>query len=75
MSHTDGLGAPAPLKNIAAYRRMAKKAGKIWDAKVMKDPRLADLMGPQSIPFDAKYLIDDGFKILVVARAGDDRRR
>ena len=70
MSHDHGSGASAPLKSIAAYRRMAKKAGKIWNAKV-----IGDLMGPKSIPFDAKCLIDDGFKILVVAQAGGDCRR
>ena len=119
MSYVDGFVVPVPLKNLAAYRRMAKKAGKIWkehgaldykewisddvkvgkltsfprsvklkrgetvvfswivyksrvhrdrvNAKVMKDPRLADMMDPKSMPFDGKRLIYGGFKILVVA--------
>jgi uncharacterized protein YbaA (DUF1428 family) len=110
---------PVPLKNLAAYRRMAKKAGKVWreygaldyrewisddvkvgkltsfprsvklkrgetvvfswivyksrahrdrvNAKVMKDPRLADMMDPKSMPFDGKRLIYGGFKLLIVA--------
>jgi uncharacterized protein YbaA (DUF1428 family) len=119
MSYVDGFVVPVPLKNLAAYRRMAKRAGKIWkehgaldykewigddvkvgkvtsfprsvklkrgetvvfswivyksrahrdrvNAKVMKDPRLADMMDPKSMPFDGKRLIYGGFKILVVA--------
>ena len=30
MSYVDGFVVPVPLKNLAAYRRMAKKAGKVW---------------------------------------------
>jgi uncharacterized protein YbaA (DUF1428 family) len=119
MSYVDGFVVPVPRKNLQAYRRMAKKAGKIWreygaldykewvgddvkvgkltsfprsvklkpgetvvfswivyksrahrdrvNAKVMKDPRLADMMDPKSMPFDGKRLIYGGFKILVVA--------
>lgn len=29
-NYIDGFVLPVPQKNIAAYRRMAKKAGKIW---------------------------------------------
>ena len=102
MSYVDGFVVPVPLKNLAAYRRMAKKAGKVWreygaldykewisddvkvgkltsfprsvklkpgetvvfawivyksraqrdrvNAKVMKDPRLADMMDLKSMP-------------------------
>jgi len=119
MSYVDGFVVPVPLKNLAAYRRMAKKAGKVWrehgaldykewisddvkvgkltsfprsvklkrgetvvfawivyksrahrdrvNAKVMKDPRLADMMDPKSMPFDGKRLIYGGFKPLIVA--------
>ena len=35
------------------------------NAKVMKDPRLADMMKPKAMPFDAKRMIFGGFKILV----------
>ena len=30
MSYVDGFVLPVPKKNIAAYRRMAKRAGVIW---------------------------------------------
>jgi uncharacterized protein YbaA (DUF1428 family) len=30
MSYIDGYVIPLPTKNVAAYRRMAAKAGKIW---------------------------------------------
>jgi len=108
---------PVPKKNVAAYRRMAQKAGKVWrdhgalefvecvaddvkpgkhtsfpqsvklksgetvvfswivfksrahrdrvNAKVMKDPRLADMMDPKAMPFDGKRMFWGGFKVLV----------
>jgi uncharacterized protein YbaA (DUF1428 family) len=37
------------------------------NAKVMKDPRLADMMDPKSMPFDVKRMAFGGFKILVDA--------
>jgi uncharacterized protein YbaA (DUF1428 family) len=30
MSYVDGYVLPVPKKNVAAYRRMARKAAKIW---------------------------------------------
>jgi uncharacterized protein YbaA (DUF1428 family) len=30
MSYVDGFVLPVPRKNLAAYRKMARKAGKIW---------------------------------------------
>ena len=117
MSYVDGFVVPVPLKNLSAYRRMAKKAGKVWreygaldykewisddvkvgkltsfprrvklkrgetvvfayivyksradrdrvNAKVMKDPRLADMGDLKAMPFDAKRMIWGGFKVLV----------
>jgi uncharacterized protein YbaA (DUF1428 family) len=35
------------------------------NAKVMKDPRLADMMDPKSMPFDGKRMIYGGFKVVV----------
>jgi uncharacterized protein YbaA (DUF1428 family) len=35
------------------------------NAKVMKDPRMADMMDPKSMPFDGKRMIYGGFKVLV----------
>ncbi len=37
------------------------------NTKVMKDPRLADMMDPKTMPFDAKRMIYGGFTILVDA--------
>ena len=37
------------------------------NAKVMKDPRLAKMMDPKRLPFDAKRMIFGGFKLLVDA--------
>jgi uncharacterized protein YbaA (DUF1428 family) len=117
MSYVDGFVVPVPRKNLPAYRRMARLAGKVWrefgaldykewisddvkvgkftsfprsvklkrgetvvfawivyksrahrdrvNAKVMKDPRLADMMDLKSMPFDGKRLIFGGFKKLV----------
>jgi uncharacterized protein YbaA (DUF1428 family) len=36
-------------------------------AKVMKDPRIAGLCDPKSMPFDAKRMLFGGFKVLVDA--------
>ena len=119
MNYVDGFVLAMPTGNLAAYRRMARTAGKVWrehgaldyrewiaddvkpgkltsfpqsvmlkpgevvvfswivfksrahrdrvNAKVMKDPRLADMMDPKSLPFDGKRMIYGGFKLLVEA--------
>jgi uncharacterized protein YbaA (DUF1428 family) len=119
MRYVDGYVLPVPKKNLAAYRRMASKAGKVWrehgalefretagddldskwgvpfpkvmkvkagetvvfswivfkskadrdrvNAKVMKDPRLAAMMDPKKMPFDAKRMVYGGFKVIVEA--------
>jgi len=108
---------PVPKKNLPAYRRMARKVGKVWrdhgalefreciadDVKVgkwtsfprsvilkrgetvmfshilyksraqrdrvltkaMKDKRLAKMMNPKAMPFDARRMIFGGFKVVV----------
>ena len=33
--------------------------------KVMKDPRMADMMNPASMPFDGKRMIYGGFEVLI----------
>jgi uncharacterized protein YbaA (DUF1428 family) len=35
------------------------------NARVMKDPRLAKMMDPKSMPFDVKRMVYGGFKVLV----------
>lgn len=115
--YVDGFVLPVPKGNVAAYRRMSRKCGKIWkeygalqyvecvaddvkpgkltsfpqavklkpgevvvfswivyksrrqrdsvNAKVMKDPRLASMMDPKAMPFDAKRMFWGGFKSIV----------
>ncbi|MEO6946382.1 MAG: DUF1428 domain-containing protein [Nitrobacter sp.] len=119
MAYVDGFIVPVPKKNLADYRKIARKAGKVWrehgaldyrecvaddvkvgkltsfprsvkmkpnetvvfswityksrkhrdkvNAKVMKDPRLADMMNPKAMPFDAKRMIYGGFEVFVSA--------
>jgi len=116
-NYVDGFVVPVPKKNLDAYRRMSRKAGKVWreygalayfecvaddvkpgkttsfpqavklkpgevvwfswivyksrrerdsiNKKVMADPRLASMMDPKAMPFDAKRMIYGGFKISV----------
>jgi uncharacterized protein YbaA (DUF1428 family) len=33
--------------------------------RVMKDPRLAEMIDPKAMPFDAKRMIYGGFKVIV----------
>jgi uncharacterized protein YbaA (DUF1428 family) len=117
MAYVDGFIVPVPKKKLDAYRRMARKAGKIWrehgavefrecvaddvkvgkrtsfprsvklkggetvffsyivykskadrnriNKKVMKDKRLASMMDPKAMPFDARRMIYGGFKVAV----------
>jgi len=37
------------------------------NAKVMKDPRLANMMDPEALPFDGKRMFWGGFKVMVNA--------
>jgi len=115
--YIDGFVVPVPADQLDAYRRISRKAGKIWrehgaleyiecvaddvkpgkstsfpqsvklkdgevvvfswiaytsrkerdriNAKVMSDPRLADMMDPKAMPFDTKRMFFGGFKTLV----------
>jgi uncharacterized protein YbaA (DUF1428 family) len=117
MPYVDGYVVPVPKKNLQAYARIARMAGKVWrdhgalevrecvaddvkpgkltsfpqsvklkagetvvfswivfksrahrdrvNAKVMKDPRLAKMMDPKAMPFDAQRMFYGGFKVLV----------
>ena len=35
------------------------------NAKVMKDPRIANMMGPKDMPFDVKRMAYGGFEVIV----------
>jgi uncharacterized protein YbaA (DUF1428 family) len=117
MAYIDGFVVPVPKKNLSDYRKMARKAGKVWrehgalqfwecvaddvkkgkwtsfpqsvklkpnetvvfswimyksraqrdrvNAKVMKDPRLREMMEGRKMPFDGKRMIYGGFKTMV----------
>jgi uncharacterized protein YbaA (DUF1428 family) len=119
MSYVDGFIVPVPTKQMAAYRKIARVACKVWMehgaldyqecaaddvavgkitsfprsvklkpdetvifsyiiyksrkdrdrimAKVLKDPRLAQMMDSKTLPFDAKRMIFGGFKQVVSA--------
>ena len=124
--YVDGFVVPVPADNVDAYRRIARRAGKIWreygaleyvecladdvkpgkttsfpqsvklkegevvvfswivyksrkdrdriNAKVMADPRLADMMDPKAMPFDAKRMVSGGFRVLVDVQSRPARR-
>jgi uncharacterized protein YbaA (DUF1428 family) len=115
--YVDGYVVPVPLDRLDDYRRLARKAGRIWmeygalevrecvaddvkpgkrtsfpqsvklkegetvvfswitfrsrrdrdriNDRVMKDPRLADMMDPKAMPFDAKRMFWGGFRGMV----------
>ena len=117
--YVDGYVMPLARKNIAAYRRLARFAAKVWrdhgalevrecvgedltnkmsvpfpqqlkakpgetvvfswivfksrkdrdrvNARVMKDPRLANMMDPKKMPFDCTRMVYGGFTTLVEA--------
>ncbi|HYR35513.1 MAG TPA: DUF1428 domain-containing protein [Burkholderiales bacterium] len=117
MAYVDGFVTPVPKKKVEEYRRMSRKAGKVWrehgaleyreciaddvkwgkrtsflravkqkpgetvffayivyksradrdrvSGKAMKDKRLAGMMNPKNLPFDAKRMIWGGFKVAV----------
>ena len=47
------------------YKSRAHRDGVM--AKVMKDPRLAKMMDPKSMPFDGKRMFWGGFKVMIQA--------
>lgn len=115
--YVDGFVMPIPKRNLDEYRKIARKAGKVWrehgalefrecvaedvkpgkltsfpqsvdlkrgeavvfswiifksrahrdrvNAKAMEDPRLADMMDPDSQPFDMSRMIYGGFDVIV----------
>ena len=119
MRYVDGYVLPVPKRNLAIYRRIAARAGKVWrdhgaleyvecagddlnvkkvgafpkrirarpgeavvfswivfksrahrdrvNARVMKDPRLKNMMDPKAMPFDVKRMLYGGFKVIVDA--------
>jgi uncharacterized protein YbaA (DUF1428 family) len=57
---------------MVVFSYVVYKSRKHRDAvikKVLKDPRLADMMDPKKMPFDARRMIYGGFKTLVDLKA------
>lgn len=72
LEHKDMLGFPAVIKprkgETVVFSWITYKSRKHRDAvnaKVMKDPRLTDMMGGKKMPFDCKRMAYGGFKTLV----------
>lgn len=117
MAYVDGFVLPLKTENIPAYRKMSRKAGKIWkeygaleyhecvgddlnvkgmvpfpkiakakdgetvvfawityksrkqrdriNAKIMADPRIAEICDPKNPLFDFKRMVYGGFKSIV----------
>lgn len=59
MTYVDGFVLPVPKKNVAAYRRMAKQAGKVWKEhgalefreSVADQLTVPDMKGKKTDPF------------------------
>ena len=55
-------------REVVVFSYIVYKSRKDRDrvmGKVMKDPRLADMMNPKNMPFDGKRMIWGGFKTIV----------
>ena len=65
--YVDGFVMPIPKRNIAVYRRMSRKAGRIWREYGAFDYTecIADDVKPGKMPFDGKRMIYGGFKVMV----------
>ena len=81
MSYVDGFLVPVPKKNLAAYRRMSRKAGKLWREHGALEYRecVADDVGPgkvTSFPRSVKLKADEVVVfawIVYTSRAHRDR--
>jgi uncharacterized protein YbaA (DUF1428 family) len=73
MVYVDGFVIPIPKKNLAAYRRMARSAGKVWkeygaldykecvgDDLTVRDP----ITGKKASPFPRMARLKPGEKVL-----------
>jgi len=63
MSYVDGFVLPVPKKNLPAYRRMARKAGKIWREHGALDYKECvgdDLKVKMGVPFTRQMKLKPG---------------
>jgi uncharacterized protein YbaA (DUF1428 family) len=81
MSYIDGYVIPLPTRNVAAYRRMAAKAGKIWKeyGALQVVESLADDVKPgKSTSFPQSVKLKKGEKVVfsyIVYKSRRDRDR
>ena len=81
MAYVDGFLLPVPKKKIAAYRRMARKAGKIWiehGALEFRECAGDDLRPKGPVPFPKLVKAKPGETVFfswIVYRSKADRNR
>jgi uncharacterized protein YbaA (DUF1428 family) len=81
MAYVDGFVLPLPRKNLAEYRRIARKAGKIWRELGALEYRECvgdDLNVKYAVPFPRRVKLKRGETIIfswIVYRSRADRDR
>lgn len=81
MKYVDGYVLPVPKKNLAAYRRMALKAGKVWmdhGALEVRECAGDDLQTKMAVPFPRTIKLKPGETVVfswIVFKSRADRDR
>ena len=81
MPYVDGFVLPVPKKNLLAYRRMARKAGKIWrehGALEFRECAGDDLEPKGAVPFSRAIRLKPGETVMfswIVFKSRSDRDR
>ena len=81
MPYVDGFVLPVPRKNLAAYQRMARRAGKIWREHGALEYRecVGDDLHPKgAVPFTRGVKVRPGETVVfswIVYRSKADRNR
>jgi uncharacterized protein YbaA (DUF1428 family) len=63
MTYVDGYIVPVPVKNLQTYRRLAKRAGKVWREHGALEYRECvgdDLDAKMATPFTKRIKVKDG---------------
>jgi hypothetical protein len=70
--YVDGYVLPVPKKNLPAYRRMAKEAGKVWRKYGALDYKecLADDLHPEWVVFPFSKAVCSSIQNPIPPRAG-----
>jgi uncharacterized protein YbaA (DUF1428 family) len=81
MPYVDGFVVPVPKENIDIYRKMAKKAGKIWKEYGALEFRecVGDDLEPEGVlPFPRAFRVKDGETVVfswITYKSRADRNR